>query len=497
MDLNRERQLLLTRRQFFGRTAAGIGTAALASLLNPQLFSGRVASAAGGGITGAPAAEGLLRALHFAPRAKRVIYLFMSGGPSHIDLFDHKPKLKELHGTELPASVRMGQRITGMTSGQKSFPCVAPMFKFARHGQAGTWVSELLPYTSEIVDHIAVIKSMNTEAINHDPATTYLVTGAQQPGRPSLGAWLSYGLGSENQNLPAFLVMISQGSGNKADQPIFSRLWGSGFLPTQHQGVRLRSGKTDPVLYLSNAPGIDAETRRRMLDGVGELNHLAYKAFGDPEINTRIAQYEMAYRMQTSVPELTDLSGESKATLDLYGIKDDGVDGGFARNCLLARRMAERGVRFVQLMHRGWDQHGDLPKQIRGQCKDVDQPAAALVKDLKQRGLLDDTLVVWGGEFGRTIYSQGTLTADNYGRDHHGRCFSLWAAGGGIKPGLVYGETDDYCYNITKDPVHIHDFNATILRLMGVDHEKMTFKFQGRDFRLTDVHGNVVPGLMA
>jgi hypothetical protein len=497
MDLNRERQLLLTRRQFFGRTAAGIGTAALASLLNPRLFSGSPASAAGGGITGAPAAEGVLRALHFAPRAKRVIYLFMSGGPSHIDLFDHKPKLKELHGTELPASVRMGQRITGMTSGQKAFPCVAPMFKFAQHGKAGTWVSDLLPYTSGIVDDIAVIKSMNTEAINHDPATTYLVTGAQQPGRPSLGAWLSYGLGSENHNLPAFLVMISQGSGNKADQPIFSRLWGSGFLPTQHQGVRLRSGKSDPVLYLSNAPGIDPETRRRMLDGVGELNHLAYKAFGDPEINTRIAQYEMAFRMQASVPELTDLSGESKATLDLYGIKDDGVDGGFARNCLLARRMAERGVRFVQLMHRGWDQHGDLPKQIRGQCKDVDQPAAALVKDLKQRGLLDDTLVVWGGEFGRTVYSQGTLTADNYGRDHHGRCFSLWAAGGGIKPGMVYGETDDFCYNIVKDPVHIHDFNATVLRLMGVDHEKMTFKFQGRDFRLTDVHGGVVNGLIA
>src|SRR5688500_1934393 len=350
MDLHREHQLLLTRRQFFGRTSAGIGTAALASLLNPQLFSGTSAVAS----SDVRGVGGVLKALHFAPKAKRVIYLFMSGGPSHIDLFDHKPKLRELHGTELPASIRMGQRITGMTSGQKSFPCVAPMFKFAQHGQSGTWVSELLPYTSEIVDHIAVIKSMNTEAINHDPATTYLVTGAQQPGRPSLGAWLSYGLGSENQNLPAFLVMISQGSGNKADQPIFSRLWGSGFLPTQHQGVRLRSG-SDPVLYLSNAPGIDPETRRRMLDGVGQLNHLAYKAFGDPEINTRIAQYEMAFRMQTSVPELTDLSSESQATLDMYGIKDDGVDGGFARNCLLARRMAERGVRFVQLMHRGWD----------------------------------------------------------------------------------------------------------------------------------------------
>jgi hypothetical protein len=350
------------------------------------------------------------------------------------------------------------------------------------------------------VDDIAIIKSMHTEAINHDPATTYLVTGAQQPGRPSMGAWLSYGLGSENHNLPSFLVMISQGSGNKADQPIFSRLWGSGFLPTQHQGVRLRSGQGDPVLYLSNPPGVDPDSRRRVLDGVRELNRIAHKAFGDPEINTRIAQYEMAFRMQTSVPELTDLSGESKATLDMYGLDENGnnpTDGGFARNCLLARRMAERGVRFVQLMHRGWDQHGDLPRQIRGQCKDVDQPSAALVKDLKQRGLLDDTLVIWGGEFGRTVYSQGQLTATNHGRDHHGRCFTLWAAGGGIRPGVVFGETDDFCYNITKDPVHIHDLNATVLRCMGVDHEKLTYKFQGRDFRLTDVHGTVVNGLLA
>jgi hypothetical protein len=492
MDLNREHQLLVTRRQFFGRTAAGIGTVALASLLNPQLFSGAAAASP----QGAPGMGGVLKALHHAPTAKRVIYLFMSGGPSHIDLFDYKPKLRELHGTELPAEIRMGQRITGMTSGQKSFPCVAPMFKFAQHGKSGAWVSELLPHTAQVVDDICIIKSMNTEAINHDPATTYLVTGSQQPGRPSLGAWLSYGLGSENQNLPSFIVMISQGSGNKADQPIFSRLWGSGFLPTHHQGVRLRSGN-DPVLYLSNPPGIDPDSRRRMLDGVQQLNQIAAKSFGDPEINTRIAQYEMAFRMQSSVPELTDLSGESQATFDMYGIKNDGVDGGFARNCLLARRLAERGVRFVQLMHRGWDQHGDLPSQIRGQCRDVDQPAAALVKDLKQRGLLDETLVVWGGEFGRTVYSQGQLTATNHGRDHHGRCFTLWAAGGGIKPGLVFGETDDYCYNITKDPVHIHDFNATVLRCMGIDHEKLIFKFQGRDFRLTDVHGTVVKGLLA
>jgi hypothetical protein len=488
MSFDRDLALLATRRQFFGRSAAGIGTAALASLLNPELFAGSAAKAAG--------LPGVLSDTHFPPKAKRVIYLFMSGGPSHIDLFDYKPKLKELNGTDLPASVRMGQRITGMTSGQKSFPCAASIFKFAQHGQNGAWVSELLPHTAGIVDDIAIVKSMHTEAINHDPATTFIQTGSQQPGRPSFGAWLSYGLGSENADLPAFVVMISQGSGNKTDQPIFSRLWGSGFLPSQHQGVRFRSGP-DPVLYLSNPPGVDGEGRRRLLDGVGKLNEIAAESFGDPEIETRIAQYEMAYRMQTSVPDLTDLSGETKETLDLYGIKEDGVDGGFARNCLLARRMAERGVRFIQLMHRGWDQHGSLPKQIRGQCSDVDQPAAALVKDLKQRGLLDETLVIWGGEFGRTVYSQGALTADNYGRDHHGRCFTMWMAGGGTKPGLVYGETDDWCYNIVENPVHIHDLNATALRCLGIDHTKLTFRFQGRDFRLTDVHGNVVTDLMA
>jgi uncharacterized protein (DUF1501 family) len=483
MNLDREHQLLLTRRQLFGRASAGIGTAALASLLNPGLLEGA-------------ATGGALPVTHFAPKAKHVIYLFMSGGPSHIDLFDHKPKLKEHHGEELPGSVRMGQRITGMTSGQASFPCASSLFKFDQHGKSGAWVSELLPNIAKVVDEIAIVKSVNTEAINHDPATTYIQTGSQQPGRPSLGAWLSYGLGSENQNLPAFIVMISQGSGNKTDQPIFSRLWGSGFLPTQHQGVRFRSGD-DPVLYLSNPPGMDRETRRRMLDGVGKLNQMASQAFGDPEINTRIAQYEMAYRMQTSVPDLTDLSGESKETLDLYGVDDTGVDGGFARNCLLARRMVERGVRFVQLMHRGWDQHSSLPKQIRGQCKDVDRPSAALVMDLKRRGLLDDTLVIWGGEFGRTVYSQGQLTKDNYGRDHHGRCFTVWMAGGGIKPGITHGETDDYCYNVVKDPVHIHDLNATVLRCLGIDHTRLTFRLQGRDFRLTDVHGNVVPGLLA
>ncbi len=488
MNLGRELALLTTRRQFFGRTAAGIGTAALASLLNPA--ARRATSAP------SPTVPGVLADPHFAPTAKRVIYLFMSGGPSHIDLFDYKPALAKVHGTDLPAEVRMGQRITGMTSGQKSFPCVASLFKFAQHGGSGTWVSDLLPHTAGIVDDIAVVKSMHTEAINHDPATTFLQTGSQQPGRPSFGAWLSYGLGSENANLPTFVVLISQGSGNKTDQPIFSRLWGSGFIPSQHQGVRFRSGP-DPVLYLSNPPGIDAEDRRRTLDGIGRLNELAAESFGDPEINTRIAQYEMAYRMQTSVPELTDLSSEPKHVLDMYGIKEDGIDGGFARNCLLARRMAERDVRFIQLMHRGWDQHGSLPKQIRGQCSDVDQPAAALIKDLKQRGLLDETLVIWGGEFGRTVYSQGALTADNYGRDHHGRCFTMWMAGGGIKPGITHGETDDFCYNVVKDPVHVHDLNATALRCLGIDHTRLTFRFQGRDFRLTDVHGNVVPGLLA
>lgn len=483
-------QQLITRRHFFGRTASGIGIAALASLLGRDLPGAENSVATRQGV------PGVLKELHVPPKAKRVIYLFMSGGPSHIDLFDYKPKLKEYHGTELPASVRMGQRITGMTSGQKSFPCVFPIFKFAQHGKSGAWVSELLPHTAKIVDDIAIVKSLHTEAINHDPAITYIQTGSQQPGRPSLGAWLSYGLGTENASLPAFVVMISQGSGNKTDQPIFSRLWGSGFIPSQHQGVRFRAGQ-DPVLYLSNPPGIDRASRRAMLDGVAELNQIAHEQFGDPEIETRIQQYEMAFRMQASVPELTDLSQETQETLDLYGINDSGVDGGFARNCLLARRMAERGVRFIQLMHRGWDQHSNLPGQIRGQCRDVDQPCAALVQDLKRRGLLDDTLVLWGGEFGRTIYSQGALTKENYGRDHHGRCFTMWMAGAGVKPGITYGETDDYCYNITQDGVHIHDWNATILHLLGIDHERLTYRFQGRDFRLTDVEGTVVKGLLA
>jgi hypothetical protein len=464
----------------------GIGTAALASLLNPSRASAASESKSLG-LPGLP---------NFAPKAKRVIYLFMSGGPSHIDLFDYKPALKKFHGTELPDSIRNGQRVTGMTAGQKSFPCVYPIFKFNQHGQSGTWLSELLPHTSEIVDDLTIVKSVNTEAINHDPAITFITTGAQQPGRPSIGSWLSYGLGSENQNLPAFIVMISQGSGNKADQPLFSRLWGSGFIPTEHQGVRFRTGG-DPVLYLSNPEGVPAAARRQMLDGVAQLNKMAQQTFGDPEIATRVAQYEMAFRMQTSVPEVTDLSGESKETLAMYGLDESGNGGQYARNCLLARRLSERGVRFVQLFHRGWDQHGSLPDHLTKQCRDVDQASAALIKDLKARGLLNETLVIWGGEFGRTVYSQGALTATNYGRDHHGRCFTVFMAGGGVKPGISYGETDDFCYNIVKDPVHIHDFNATVLQTLGIDHTQLTYKFQGRDFRLTDVHGNVVKGLLA
>ena len=495
MDPRREYELMLTRRQFFGRAATGIGTAALASLLAPDAFA--AAAGAPGAAAGAARAKGFHGVLprpHIAPTAKRVIYLFQSGAPSHIDLFDYKPQLKQHHGAELPASVRMGQRITGMTSGQKSFPCASTVFAFRQHGKNGTWLSELLPHTGSIVDEITVIKSMHTEAINHDPAITFIQTGSEQPGRPSIGSWMSYGLGSENRDMPAYIVLISQGTGNTNDQPLFGRLWGSGFLPSVHQGVKLRS-VGDPVLHLNNPPGIDTTGRRQMLDATAKLNRIASTSFHDPEIATRIAQYEMAYRMQASVPDLMDLSKEPASVFEMYG-PDSRKPGTFAANCLLARRLIERDVRFVQLFHRGWDQHGNLPAQIRNQCRDTDQPSAALVKDLKQRGLLDDTLVVWGGEFGRTVYSQGELTKDNYGRDHHGRCFSIWMAGGGIKPGQVIGETDDFCYNITRDPVHIHDLNATLLRCLGVDHERLTYRYQGRDFRLTDVHGQVVKSLL-
>jgi hypothetical protein len=427
---------------------------------------------------------------NFAPRAKRVIYLFQSGAPSQMDLFDYKPELAERRASELPDSIRMGQRLTGMTSTQASFPVAPSIFKFAQHGQCGAWVSDLMPHTAGIVDELCFIKSMHTEAINHDPAVTFFQTGHQLAGRPSIGAWLSYGLGSENQDLPAFVAMISQGSGNPNDQPLYDRLWGSGFLPTKYQGVKFRS-IGDPVLFLSNPAGLDATTRRRMLDDLAQLNQMKLAEFGDPEIATRIAQYEMAYRMQTSVPELIDVSSEPDHIFEMYG-PDSRRPGTFAANCLLARRLAERGVRFIQLFHRGWDQHLSLPKQIRGQCIDTDQPSAALIRDLKQRGLLDDTLVVWGGEFGRTVYCQGKLTADDYGRDHHPRCFAIWLAGGGIKPGTTFGETDDYSYNITRDAVHVHDLHATILHLLGIDHTKLTFKFQGRQHRLTDVSGEIV-----
>ncbi len=485
MDPIREFALNLTRRHFFGRLATGIGTAALASLLNPALFRALAATPKpkGGGLPGLP---------HFAPRAKRVIYLHMAGGPSQIELLDYKPMLEKYHSSELPDSVRMGQRITTMTSGQSSFPVVRSLFKFQQHGQCGAWASELIPHIASIVDDICIIKTVHTEAINHDPAITYIQTGFQQPGRPCLGAWLSYGLGSANENLPAFIVMIS--NGKESDQPLYARLWSSGFLPSEHQGVQFRGGG-DPVLYLSNPPGVSPEARRQILDGLAQLNQRHYDEFGDPEIPTRIAQYEMAFRMQTSVPELVDLSKEPPEVLELYG-PDVGKPGSFAYNCLLARRMAERGVRFIQLYHRGWDQHGNLPRRIREQCQDCDQPSAALVKDLKQRGLLDETLVVWGGEFGRTVYCQGKIEPDNYGRDHHGRCFTMWLAGGGVKPGLSYGVTDDYCYNIVENPVHIHDLNATILHCLGINHERLTYRFQGRDFRLTDVHGRVVKDIL-
>jgi hypothetical protein len=478
----------LNRRLFLTRSGVSLGTMALGSLLGRE--QARAASA-----TSAVATGGLPELPHFAPKAKRVIYLFQSGAPSQMDLFDYKPALKEKRGIELPGSVRMGQRFTTMTSGQKSFPVAPSIFKFARQGKSGTWLSELLPHTAKIVDDLCLIKSVQTEAINHDPAITFVQTGSQLAGRPSMGAWVAYGLGSPNKDLPAFLVLVSRGTGNPADQPLYDRLWGSGFLPSRYQGVKLRGGK-DPVLYLANPAGCSPQLRREMLDDLDELNQLRHAQTGDPEILTRIAQYELAYRMQNSVPELTDLSREPEHILRLYG-PEVHKPGSYTAHCLLARRLAERGVRFIQLYHMGWDQHGNLPKQIRGQCRDTDQASAALVQDLKQRGLLDDTLVIWGGEFGRTVYSQGQLTADNYGRDHHPRCFTLWLAGAGVKSGLTHGETDDFSYNITRNPVEVYDLNATILHLLGIDHTRLTFKFQGRDFRLTDVHGKVVKEILA
>jgi len=487
MDPIQNHFLSHTRRHFFGRTACGLGTAALANCMSPQLFAN---SAPELGTHG-----GSLPALHHAPKAKRVIWLFMADAPSQLDLYDYKPKLADFFDKDLPESIRNGQRITTMTSGQARFPCAPSVFKFAQHGQCGAWVSELLPHISTIVDDITIIKSVNTEAINHDPAITYIQTGSQIPGRPSMGAWTSYGLGSPNKDLPSFVVLVSRLASGSQPQALFSRLWGSGFLPTKHQGVALRSSG-DPVLYLSDPAGVDKGTRRKMLDGLAELNQQRFEEMGDPEITSRIAQYEMAYKMQTSVPDLVDISKEPKSVLDMYG-PDVTNPGTFAYNCLLARRLAERGVPFTQVFLRGWDHHGGLPGAIRNLAPNCDQASAALVKDLKRLGMLDDTLVVWGGEFGRTVYSQGTLTKDNYGRDHHPRNFTMWMAGGGVKGGLTYGQTDDFSYNVTENPVHIHDLNATILHCLGVNHEKLTYKFQGRDFRLTDIHGKVVTGILS
>lgn len=483
---------MFSRRELLAGTGFGLGLTALGSLMADELGqrpSREIAS------EGQSTNAGLAGLPHFKSKAKRVIFLFQSGAPSQFETFDYKPELLKRRGEDLPESVRQGQRLTAMTSGQASFPLAPSVYKFAQHGKCGAWVSELFPHLARTVDELCFVKSLHTEAINHDPAITFLTTGAQLAGRPSLGAWLSYGLGSENRDLPAFVAMISRGTGRPNDQPLYDRLWGSGFLPSRHQGVKFRS-QGDPVLYLSNPPGIDSGRRREILDDVAAMNRLHGKSVGDPEIETRIAQYELAFRMQSAVPELVDLADEPQHVLDLYG-PDVTKPGTFAANCLLARRLSERGVRFVQLFHMGWDQHTNLPRQIPLQAKDVDQASAALVRDLKQRGLLDETLVVWGGEFGRTAYCQGNLTAANYGRDHHPRAFTVWMAGGGIRPGTTYGETDDFSYNVTRDPVHVHDFNATLLNCLGIDHKRLTFKFQGRHYRLTDVHGEIVRGILA
>ena len=480
----------MTRRRFFGRIAnsiaGGVGIAALSQLVGEKALLG---SPAGG-------SEGLaMPRPHFAPKAKRVIYLHMEGAPSQLDLWDYKPGLRQRFNQDLPDSIRSGQRLTGMTSGQSRFPIAPSIFRFSRYpnNQDGMWVSELMPHTASLSKELCFIRSMHTEAINHEPGITFFQTGTQQPGRPSFGSWMSYGLGSANANLPTFVVMITQGFGNM--QALSARFWGSGFLPSEHQGCKLRSG-ADPVLYLRDPAGVTRDDRRKMLDLVNDLNAEEFERTLDPEVRTRIAQAEMAYRMQASVPELTDLSGEDEATLEMYG-PEVRKPGSFASNCLLARRLAERGVRFIQLFMRGWDQHGNLPSELRAQCAAVDQPQAALVRDLKRRGMLDDTLVMWAGEFGRTVYSQGELSTTNYGRDHHPRCFTIWLAGGGIKPGVCYGSTDDYSYNITENPVTVHDLHATMLHLLGMDHKGLTYRHQGRDFRLTDIAGELVPGIMA
>lgn len=481
-DLNRYR-LNVSRRKFLASAGLGLGTLGLGSLLVPNLFKGKAAEE-GAMPIGLP---------HFAPKAKRIIYLFQNGAPSQLESFDYKPKLVEMQGQDLPASIRMGQRLTGMTANQEKFPLVGSKFKFAQHGQSGAWVSELFPKMASIVDELCIIRTVHTDAINHDPALTFFQTGAQQGNRPSMGAWMSYGLGSENQNLPSFCVLLSKGRGN--GQGVYSKLWTNGFLDSVHQGVVFSSGD-DPVLYLKDPEGQDRIDRRAMLDKLGALNEMAFNDYGDPEVKNKIRQYEMAYRMQTAVPELTDLSKETDDIIRMYGA-DALVPGSFAANCLLARKLSESGVRFVQLYHQGWDQHGNLVGEMPLQANDVDRASAALVMDLKQRGLLDETLVIWGGEFGRTNYCQGTISKDNYGRDHHPRAFSIWMAGGGVKPGTVYGETDEFGYNIVKDPVSVHDLHATIMHLMGLNHEQLTFKHLGRRYRLTDVEGKLVEGLLA
>ena len=474
----------INRRNFLFKASLGFGSIALASLMGSQKLLA----------TNDNLSSGILGAPHFAPKAKRIIYLFQNGAPSQIDLFDYKSVLDKMHGQELPESIRKGQRLTGMTANQKGFPLAKSVFKFKQHGKSGAYVSELLPHIAGISDELCFVKSMYTEAINHDPAITFMQTGSQQAGRPSMGAWLSYGLGSENKNLPTFSVLLSRGTGRPFDQPVYSRLWGNGFLPSIHQGVQFRSGK-DPVLYLNNPNGIDKMDRRRMLDHLNQLNAVNFENIGDPEINTRIAQYEMAYRMQSSVPDATDISSEPDEIFDLYG-PESRKPGTFAANCILARRLAERDVKFVQLYHLGWDVHNNLTDGLPKQCHDVDQASAALIKDLKRRGLLDETLVIWGGEFGRTNYCQGDMAYEKFGRDHHPRCFTMWMAGGGIKPGITYGETDEFGYNVVKNGVHVHDFQATVMHLLGIDHEKLTYKFQGRRFRLSDVHGHVVKDIL-
>ena len=474
----------LNRRVFLGGTGGGLGFAALASLMQPTAAMAAAASAP------APAAFP-----NFPAKAKRVIYLFQSGAPSQMDLFDPKPEMEKHRGEDLPESIRQGQRLTTMTSGQKSFPVAPSLFTFAQHGESGMWFSDLVPNIARHADRWCMIRSMYTEQINHDPAITFFQTGHQLAGRPSIGSWVSYGLGSENADLPAYIVLTSFGSGRKDDQPLYDRLWGAGFLPTKHQGVRFRN-TGDPVLYLADPAGIDREMRRATLDRISKLNAARSGVVGDPEIAARTAQYEMAFRMQASVPEIIDFADEPKHVLDAYG-PDVNRPGSYAFNCLLARRLSEKGVRFVQLFHMGWDHHGGLPAAIKGQVKDTDQPTAALLDDLQRRGLLDETLVVWGGEFGRTAYCQGTLTPAAFGRDHHPRCFTMWLAGGGVKGGHVHGETDDFSYNVARDPVHVHDLNATILNLLGIDHTRLTSRFQGRHFRLTDVHGTVVRDLIA